>query len=503
MAAPPPGRVPVIVGVGEVVDHPADPVSAREPAQLMVDALLRADQDAGGVRLLPRLDSLDVVNSVSWRYRDLPGRVTALLGHAPGRLRYGPVGGETPVRFLHEAAARIATGESLVAAVCGAEAAHAVAVARKARIALPWPEEDPGWSAPRSGDLAHPMAKRLDAAQPTHVYPFYEVAAGAAWGQTPAEARAESAALWSSMSKVAANNPTAWLRRAYTAEEIATPTPANRLVAWPYTKLMVANPAVNQGAAVLLTSLAQARAAGIAEDHVVHFGMGASAEEPADLLQRAVYSWSSAMEAVLTRCRNAAGGFDAIELYSCFPCVPKMAARSLGLPPGTVPTVAGGLTFFGAPLNDYMAHAAAAMVRTLRGTDRVGLLYGQGGFVTRHHALVLSGPPGRGGPLPRNHSVQGMADCWDGRARAVLPPTAEVSSGRAMLETATVLYDREGAPRHGVAILRTEGGARTMARVPASDRDGIVLLTTLDRTPVGTWGTLRPSSDGLAEWSPA
>ena len=82
--------------------------------------------------------------------------------------------------------------------------------------------------------------------------------------------------------------------------------------------------------------------------------------------------------------------FDAIELYSCFPCVPKMARRTLGLGADVQPTVTGGLTFFGAPLNTYMTHAACAMVRKLRDGAKLGLLYGQGGFVTKHHALVLS-----------------------------------------------------------------------------------------------------------------
>ena len=82
--------------------------------------------------------------------------------------------------------------------------------------------------------------------------------------------------------------------------------------------------------------------------------------------------------------------FDAIELYSCFPCVPKMARRTLGLGPDVQPTVTGGLTFFGAPLNTYMTHAAIAMVRKLRKKGKLGLLYGQGGFVTKHHGLVLS-----------------------------------------------------------------------------------------------------------------
>src|SRR6201999_4650494 len=101
--------------------------------------------------------------------------------------------------------------------------------------------------------------------------------------------------------------------------------------------------------------------------------------------------------------------FEAIELYSCFPCVPKMARRPLGLGADVRPTVTGGLTFFGAPLNTYMTHAACAMVRKLRSGASLGLLYGQGGFVTKHHALVLS----RQAPqavLAQETSVQAEAD---------------------------------------------------------------------------------------------
>ena len=53
------------------------------------------------------------------------------------------------------------------------------------------------------------------------------------------------------------------MKKRLTPEEITTPTPENRLIAWPYTKWMVANPTVNMGGAVLLTSLAKARAAGV------------------------------------------------------------------------------------------------------------------------------------------------------------------------------------------------------------------------------------------------
>src|ERR1700748_1302130 len=110
---------------------------------------------------------------------------------------------------------------------------------------------------------------------------------------------AESGALWSTYSSVASQNPNAWLKRRFTPDEITTPTPDNRLIAWPYTKLMVANPTVNMGAAILMTSLAKARAARIAEDRLVHIWGGASAEETRDYLVRDQFFESHAQNAVL------------------------------------------------------------------------------------------------------------------------------------------------------------------------------------------------------------
>ncbi len=166
-------------------------------------------------------------------------------------------------------------------------------------------------------DLCHPIAIRHGMTQPVHVYPLYENAATAAWGQTPAEAMRESAELWSDFSRVAAENPCAWLKQPYSIEQLATPSQDNRLVAWPYTKHMIANPFVNQGAAVVLTSLAKARELGIAEERCVYIHAGARATEPRDYLQRDQYQRSYAQEAVLEAMREAARAMDDSTRWSC------------------------------------------------------------------------------------------------------------------------------------------------------------------------------------------
>lgn len=491
-----PDCIPVIVGVGEVVDRPTDLSGALEPLALMEAALRAADADAGG-GLLAGIASLDVVNQLSWRYADAAAELCARLGIAPARAVYGPVGGESPVRFLHEAALRIARGEATTCAVVGAEAQWSVGKARAAGVDLPWtPKPAATGGGPRIE--VHPLALKLGVYLPVSVYPFYENAAAHHWGQTPAEALAESGALWSAYAAVAAGQPNAWIRTGFAPDQITTPRPDNRPIAWPYTKLMVANMQVNQGAAVILTSLAAARAAGIPDDRLVFVRGGAAAREPGDYLRRDHYHGSVAQDAVLEAVAGMApDGFDALELYSCFPCVPKMARRTLGLPADVTPTVTGGLTFFGAPMNDYMTHAAVAMTRRLREDGGTGLLYGQGEFVTKHHGLVLADRPAPAGARALDVvSAQATADA----RRGLVPAFVEDATGRAVLETHTVLYDRDGAPTHGVAILRLPDGARTLARVPAADAGTLAALTDPDAFAIGRTGTLNTGGDGVLDW---
>ena len=496
---PPADRTPVIVGIGEITDRPSEITDGLEPLVLLVEALKRAEADSG-MQLLGEIDSLDVVNFLSWRYREPEQLLSSRLGIRPKHVYYGPVGGESPIRYLHEAAQRIARGECSVAAVCGAEAQSTATRAERAGVTLPWTRFAHDVEEPKRGAaFQKPLAVKLGVFRPVSVYPFYEAAAAAHWGQTPREAMAESGALWSAYSQAASENPNAWLKRRFTPEEITTPSADNRLIAWPYTKLMVANPTVNMGGALLLTNLAKARAAGIAEHRLVYLVGGASAQEPRDYLERDQFVESHAQNAVLTAALDLAGGraeaFGAIELYSCFPCVPKMARRTLGLGADVMPTVTGGLTFFGAPLNTYMTHAACAMVRKLRGGVKLGLLYGQGGFVTKHHALILSrDAPSE--PLAQDTSVQHEAD----RHRGPVSPFVTEAGGQATIESFTAIYGRNNEVEHGVVMLRTEDNSRTLARVPAHDRQTLAHLLNMDRSPVGSAGAISRADDGVLEW---
>ncbi len=499
----PPDRTPVIIGVGEITDRPADPAHGLEPAALMAEALKRASADAAASGdLLAHIDSLDVVNQMTWRYANICAVVQDKADLTPRRAHYSPVGGEAPVRLINEAALRIARGESAIAAICGGEAQHTFDKARAAKIELPWTPRGPKEDLSPLVNFIHPIAAKhlkWGGMIPAQIYPFYESAAQAAWAQSPAEALAESGALWSRYAAVAAKRENAWVKQPYSAAEITTPSPENRLVVWPYTKRMVANPSVNIGGAVIIASLAAARRLCIAEDKLIYVWGGAAANEPRDYLSRDQYQRSDAQDIVLKAAQRIAGadGFGALELYSCFPIVPKMARRTLGYGEDVAPSVTGGLSFFGAPVNTYMTNAAVAMTQTLRASDGLpGLLYGQGEFVTKHHALVLSRRPSETDALSAGYDLQAEVD----RARGPIPKILAEYTGEATLEAVMVFHARDGAPEFGAVIARTACGDRLMARVLPCDDDSMKVLVSLHQSPIGAGGGVREGTDGLLHW---
>jgi acetyl-CoA C-acetyltransferase len=486
-------HIPVIIGVGEITQHLDGQTKLKEPIELMAQAIQLASQDcASKHEFLSQIDAIDIVNSMTCDYVDICSSLCDLLSIHPTRQYYGQVGGESPVRFVHEAASRIAKGESVASVVCGAEALYSLNFLKKHSADQAWPTAKVTWIDDLK-QLLHPLAVSLDVAQPTNVYPLYENALTQAYAVSPAQAQQQSAELWAQLSKVATQNPHAWTTTPKHSQEIYQVSEQNRLVAWPYTKYMIANPQVNQGAALILTNLAKAREMGVPEEKIIHIWLGASALEARDYTQRDNFTESQAMSAVLNYCQTRVNRFDAVELYSCFPCVPKMAKRILNLPDNLEISVTGGLSFFGAPLNNYMTHSIAAMVRFLRQKpQQTGLVYGQGEFVTKHHAIVLANYQDHTFRLNADHQIKLQQN------------TKQVVSdyeGKASLETFTILYDRKGRPTHGVAVLKVDETTRTLAKVAADDVQTISLLQNQQQSPIGKIGMVKMDLNQLPVWS--
>ncbi|MDQ2797563.1 MAG: acetyl-CoA acetyltransferase, partial [Actinomycetota bacterium] len=334
-----PQRIPVLVGVGQLRSNRERTVAgAREPAELMLEALQLAAADAGSSRLLSDADSIDAVNAVSWSYDDLPGLLAARLGARPRHQFYSRVGGQWPARLLDDAAARVASGETQIALIVGGEAQASVGVLAKAGVD---PVTDCAWSAQPGGPpgfdpslLGSTEAQAAGLLFPTRIYPLFENRLRFELGQTPAEASDWSARMYADFSRVAATNPAAWNVVPRSADEIAKVRAGNRMVCEPYPLAMNAMPHVDQAAAVIVTSLATAREYGV--DQPVYVWGGAGADESAGFLHRDGFGSSAAMGSAFGRTLDAAEvGADElswVDVYSCFPVVPKLACLQLGLP---------------------------------------------------------------------------------------------------------------------------------------------------------------------------
>ena len=184
--------------------------------------------------------------------------------------------------------------------------------------------------------------------------------------------------------------------------------PANRMVVFPYSKLLTANPFVNQGAASSWpTTTPRARSASPRTGGCT-WSAPPVPTSPPTRGARVAYDRNPALEVAVDQVRARTGttadDYDHVELYSCFPSMPKLAVRVLGpLRPASV-SVAGGLTFFGGPGSNYMTHGLASMVDRLRAGGGTGFLHGVGMFMTKHHVVVL-------GDRPRAGASRAAATC--------------------------------------------------------------------------------------------
>ncbi|MCW2614419.1 MAG: acetyl-CoA acetyltransferase, partial [Frankiales bacterium] len=449
---------PVIVGVGQLHSNRDRTVAgAREPLHLITEALRAAAPPA----LLAAADAVHAVHVASWAYGGLARRVAGEVGASPSHLEDTGLGGHLPVRLLERAAARIAAGGCRVALVVGGEAQASVSLLGKAGVD---PVAQLGWTADPGGppafdldQLGSPAMQAAGMIAPTRVYPLYENRLQADLGLTPELAHAWSSRLYAALTGVASAHPAAWEPDVLTPDEVGTAGPANRMVCEPYPLRMNAMPHVDQAAAVVVTSLAAARAHGVPDADLVHVWGGAGSDDDPDVLVRPDLGGSRALGDALDRCLTRAGltvaDLDLLDVYSCFPVVPKLVGRHLGLAPDAVLSVTGGHSAFGGPLNSYALHAVATMVQRLRAGGGTGLVHGNGGYLTYQHAVVLSS-----GPHPAGY-------VGDPVARTVTGPAVEVVAlGEepvdVVVETATVEHDRSGAPAQAFVVGRTPGGAR-------------------------------------------
>ncbi len=462
-------RTPVLIGYGQV-NH-RDEIDPEKRSIEPIDLMAGAARQAAGARVIEAVDSIRVVNVLSAHYRD-PG---LLLGQRVGATDfttlYSPVGGNVPQSLVNQACLDIQRGRAQVVLLAGAETWRTRRGLRAKGGKLEWTVQDEsvpmaevsGDDVPMAGDAE--IRIRLD--RPAYVYPLFEQALRIGNGESIDHHRKRIGELWARFNAVAVDNPHAWIRKPVTAEEICEPGPQNRMISWPYTKLMNSNNMVDQGAALVLTSVEQARRLRVPADRWIYPHAGTDAHDTSAIAERDELHRSAAIRIAGGRALELAGldidDVDYVDLYSCFPSAVQVAAAELGLPvddPARPLTVTGGLTFAGGPWSNYVMHSIATMAELLAANPgRRGLVTANGGFLTKHSFGVYSTEP------PAEFR-------WEDAQPAVdREPTRDGLvewEGVGTVEAWTTPFDRDGRAERAFLAVRTPDGSRTLAQITDS-----------------------------------
>lgn len=453
-------RIPVIASIGQVIERD-DVCSALDLAERAAHQALSA---APG--LATRIQRLSVVGILSSVGRAPATDLARRLRIKPAQRETTTIGGNTPQWLVGRAATAIVAGELDAALIVGAEAMRSERVIRARGGEPSGPSRGGGGDADRVvGDARLGVGDAELAAGlvlPAHIYPLLESVLAARAGRSFAEHREALARLMAPFTQVAAKHPCAWFPEPRTPSEIAEPSPDNRLVAEPYTKRMNAVMGVDQGAALVVCSLAAARAAGVADDSVFVWS-SADATDVWYPTARPDLGSSPALAAAGAAALEGAGvGLDdlgMLDLYSCFPVAIEIAADALGLPltDRRGLTVTGGLPYFGGPGNNYVTHALATLVDRLRTSPGLGLVTGLGWYVTKHSVGVYgSDPPPRGYVAADVLATQQAIDASE-------LPVASDGVGTGIVQAATVVYDAEGRVTGAPVIATLDDGRRVAA----------------------------------------
>ena len=466
-------NTPIIVGVAHVEQRITDPLEGQEPIDLMVEAVQKAALDAGNTAMLSAVNSVRVVRG-AWRYKQPAGYVAEKIG-SPAAERVGTCfGGNMVQSTVNASAIDIAAGTHELIVLTGAEIGNSQAKAIKADVELPFtPVEGPydrmlGKEEPMSCEAE----QNRQIVRPIQMYPIFENAIRHARGESVTDHINRVSELWAGFSRVAGDNPDAWISEPVDADTIRTPGPGNRMVSFPYPKLMNSNNAVDMSAAIIMCSVAKAQALGIPSDKWVYPWTGTDAHDTYFVSGRDSLHSSPAIRIAGKRALDLAGlgidDIDLVDVYSCFPSAVQVAATELGLSQDRPLTVTGGLTFGGGPLNNYVMHSIVRMTRLLRASpgDK-GFITANGGYLTKHAFGVYSTEAPR---VDFQHA--------DVQAEVDQEPTRDWLAdydGEATIESYTVMFGADG-PEVAHAACLTPDGKRTWAN--CTEMDVMTAMTT-------------------------
>ena len=478
-------NTPILIGAGQSVEPvPTDLSEAASHAEMAGRAACAALKDAGlDGAAVDWLACVRTFSDSSPAYAcpfggpdKFPLAVAARIGATPELAIYGVIGGQSPQTLVAEAAQALMTGEAKFAMVAGGEALANMRAAQRSGAALDWSEgnfgewTDRGWFGGPMIVSRTEVAHGLMDAMP--YYGFIETARRIRAGRSVAAHRDYMAKLIAPMSEVAAQNPYAMFKTTYSEGEISTPTAENRDLISPFLKNMVAKDGVNQGAAVVMTTVGQARATGIPQSQWVFLRGHAEAQENL-LPDRTDLSRSLAMDLVfegaLAAANVSSAQIDHADIYSCFPCVVDQAATLLERKNKPM-TLTGGLPFFGGPGNNYTLHGICeAVAACRRAPGSIGLAHGNGGWMSKQAVGIYSSE------WKDSDVFADEKQMADKIAAQPAPGQTDEPSGAARIES-YVVHHKRGEPTGVTVIGRLTDETRFYAQLQDLDRETLAAI---------------------------
>jgi len=473
-------NTPILVGCGDVTDMTTPIEQGRSPYDLIAQAARLAIDDAGSAGLSAAIDTVAMIrlfSDTSPRFAtklgastNAPKTVANKLGLNAQRHIYTWPGGNMPQYLVNMFAESIVAGDTRAVLLCGGEALRTQHGAERAGLPVSW-HDDPGGTPETIGDSRrgwsdHEEKHNMRAA--IAMYPLFENAIRGQRKRSIPEHMRAIGELMAGFSRVAAANPLATRRDGFTAERLITVDDENRWIGFPYPRFMNSNAFIDQAAAVVMTSVGQARALGIPESKWVYLHGCADAHDHWYVSERIDLHSSPAIRNASRQALAMAGkslaDFRFLDLYSCFASAVEIGCQEIGLaendPRGL--TMTGGLPFFGGPGNNYVTHSIAEMMNVVRARPgSFGMVTANGNYLTKHSAGLYSTEPTKGAWKREDpKKFQAELDALPKRKVETKP------TGTGTIETYCVTYGKD-APERGYILGRLDStGDRFVAMTP-------------------------------------
>ena len=474
-------RIPILVGCGQITQREDDPLKALSPIDLTAEACFEAAKDSGaGNILLDKLDTIVTIRSfsdTSWRFKCPYGRYSNPPLSLAKRINANNVknhiytlpGGNMPQWSINRIFELISKGDVKSVLLAGGESLFTQKNAQRKGINLNW-REDLGndyveWGIDKKGwsdiEEAHGMKGAIFA------YPLIENAIRGNENRSISQHNIEMGKILEKFAIIAKDNPLADRRNGYSAEQISKVSNKNPYIGFPYTKLMNANAYIDQSAAIIMTTVENATKLGINKDKWIYLHGCGDTYDHWYLSDRINYYSSPAMKVASDEALKMANSnineIDFFDIYSCFPSAIKIACDEMNININTNKnlTVTGGLPYFGGPGNNYVTHSIAEIMSRLRKKPgSKGMVTANGNYITKQSVGIYSTEEPNKEFSPINPDIyQESINNKKG------PNFVNLVNGKAVVETYTVINDKEG-PSFAIIFGRLENGSRFISNTP-------------------------------------